>query len=405
MKAAKTWCLAGLVLVAGLSSASCGKDEGTDGGGGRGTIVGGSAGSGGTGMVGRSGSSNGGQNGNPASATKLGRACVSDNDCADAAAPGLTCVTSKDTVLADGAPPKGLCTTACTMPQSIDDEDICMGLGPDAFCFPFASGSAEGFCVEGCQFGTPDIGEAKCHNRAEFACNPALLGPTDTACQETEDCPAGDLCIDGACNIVQAGCLPACRGDLDCDTGMYCDQSFLNGTCVTAKPTGKKALGEPCTMPSADEPEEPDECVGFCQADAETGNAGHCANTCALARQCAWNASTGKFDGVCFYASVLTSETGDVGDFGFCTPTCNCTEQCNDPALACSLLTQGALSSDFRGAGLCFSPDPMTKEYNQCTGEGGAGGGGGAGGESSVGGAPGAGGEAAGGAGGAGGAG
>jgi len=398
MKSAKTWCLAGLVL-AGLSSASCGKDEGTSGGGGHGNILGGSAGSGG--IVGRSGSGgNANQGGSaPVAATALGKGCLTDKQCEDAEAPGLKCVTGKDAVLGDGAPPKGLCTTTCTLRQTEEDVDTCAALGPGALCYPFTSGSTEGYCVEGCQFGTPDIGDDKCHARAEFACNPALLGELDplVPCDTTDDCAAGDLCIDGACNLVTAACLPACRGDLDCDPGMYCDQSFLNGTCVAAKPTGK-ALGEPCTVPAANEPDEPDGCLGFCQADAATGNAGHCAATCGLARQCSWNSSTEKFEGVCFYASVLTSETGDVGDFGFCTPTCNCTEQCNDPALACSLLTQGALSTDFRGAGLCFSPDPMTKEYNQCTGEGGTG----AGGDSGVGGA-GTAGESAGGAGGAGG--
>jgi hypothetical protein len=378
MKAAKTWCLASLVLVAGLSSASCGKDEGTSGGGGHGTIVGGSGGSAGSsgGMIGRSGSGGSNTQGgtDAVAGTKLGRACTTDRDCVDPAAPGLTCVTAEDTVLGDGAPPKGLCTTTCSIPQTSDDVDSCAALGPDALCFPFTTGSDEGYCVEGCNFGTPDIGELKCHDRPEFACNPALLAPTDTACDTTDDCPAGDLCIDGQCDIVLPACLPSCRGDLDCAAGMYCDQSFLNGTCVTAKPTGKKTLGEPCTVPAATEPDEPDECLGFCQADAATGNEGHCATTCGLANQCSWNAATKKFDGVCFYASILTSETGDVGDFGFCTPTCNCTDECNDPELACSLLTQGALNADFRGAGLCFSPDAMTKEYNQCTGSGGAGG-------------------------------
>ena len=102
--------------------------------------------------------------------------------------------------------------------------------------------------------------------------------------------------------------------------------------------------------------------------------------------------ATEKFDGVCFYASVLTSDTGDVGDFGFCTPSCNCTDDCNDSTLACQLLSQGALSSDFRGAGLCFAPDATTKEYNQCT-DTGAGGSGAGGAGSDAAGAPGAGGN------------
>jgi hypothetical protein len=391
MKAAKTWCLAGLLVVAGLASVSCGKDEGTDGGGGKGSIIGGSGGSGTVGRGGTGGTDSAAGGDAPTSATKLGRACVSDKDCVDTAAPGLTCVTAKDTVLGDGAPPKGLCTTTCTVPQGPGDEDTCASLGPDALCFPFGSGSADGYCVEGCSFGAPDIGEAKCHNRTEFACNPALLGPTDATCTTTDDCPSGDLCIDGSCNIVFPACLPACRGDLDCEAGMYCDQSFLSGVCVSQKPTGK-ALGEPCTLPAAGEPSEPDGCLGFCQADSATGNEGHCAATCGLARQCSWNAQTEKFDGVCFYASVLTSDTGDVGDFGFCTPSCNCTDDCNDSTLACQLLSQGALSSDFRGAGLCFAPDATTKEYNQCT-DTGAGGSGAGGAGSDAAGAPGAGGN------------
>jgi len=371
MKSAKMWCLASLMMVAGLSSASCGKDEGTEGGGGHGTVIGGTGGTGG--MTGRSGSSSSDGGDAPTAATKLGRACVADKDCVDPDAPGLTCVTAKDTVLGDGAPPKGLCTMACNRPQTPDDVDPCAALGPDALCFPFVSGATEGYCIEGCAFGTPDIGEAKCHSRPEFACNPALLGPTDTACDATDDCPAGDLCVDGACNIVLPGCLPSCRGDLDCEAGMFCDQGFLNGTCVATKPPGK-ALGEPCTVPGPNDPDEPDGCIGFCQADAANSTAGHCAATCGLARECAWNATSKKFDGICFYGTVLTNDNGDVGDFGFCTPSCNCTDECNDPTLACSLLQQGALNTDFKGPGLCFSPDPATPEYNQCTGAGGAGG-------------------------------
>jgi hypothetical protein len=363
MKAAKTWWLLGLVGVAGFASASCGKDEGTEGGGGSGMIIGGSGGSGGS--QGRAGGGSGPTTG---SATKLGQACVTDTQCEDSKAPGLTCVGAKDS-LGSGAPPKGLCTKEC------GSDDDCSDVGAGALCFPFGSETEAGHCIEACSFGTPNVGEQKCHDRPEFACNPALLGRTSATCESTDDCQAGELCIDGTCDIVFPGCLPACRGDIDCEPGMYCDQSFLSGVCVTEKPTGK-ALGEPCTVPGENEPSEPDECLGFCQADEATGNKGHCAATCALATQCAWNAKTEKFDGVCFYASVLTSETGDAGDFGFCTPTCNCTAECNDPDLACSLLSQGALPDDFKGPGLCFSPDAMTKEYNQCEGAGGSGAGG-----------------------------
>src|SRR5207244_9089038 len=135
----------------------------------------------------------------------------------------------------------------------------------------------------------------------------------------------------------------------------------------------------PCTVPAASGPAEPDECLGFCQADTAGGVKGHCATTCGIGNECAWNAASQKYDGVCFYASVLTADSGDLGDFGFCTPSCNCSADCNSTALACSLLQQGSLPTDsFRGAGLCFSPDATTQAYNHCA-DSGAGGAGGAG--------------------------
>jgi hypothetical protein len=380
MKAAKTWYVAGLVLLAGLVSVSCGKDEGINEGAGGAIIHAGSGGASANNGGGRTGGTGGTGGSAATAATKLGRGCMTDKECEDTTAPGLKCVTETDTVLGNGAPPKGLCTAPCTT----DDE--CAALGAGSLCYPFGSTTGAGYCIEGCSFGTPDIGEAKCHSRPEFACDPALLGKTTTTCTATADCPAGDFCNEGSCSVVFPGCLPACRGDLDCADGMYCDQSFLRGVCLAKKPVGK-ALGEPCTVPPATAPGEPDECLGFCQGDATGSNKGHCATTCGLANQCAWNSDTKKYDGVCFYASVLTVDTGGAGDFGFCTPTCNCTSECNDSTLACSLLTQGALSTDFRGPGLCFSPDAMTKEYNQC-----GAGGDGAGGESAGGAGPGAGG-------------
>lgn len=388
MKAAKTWCVAGVLVVAAFSTASCGKDEADGAGkGGTGVVLpgGGSAGTAGSGQ-GRAGttgnSGSGGTSPVGEAATKLGRGCIDDADCADTKAPGLTCVTATDTVLGDGAPPKGLCTLEC----AADEE--CAAVGAGALCYPFTEGADTGYCIEACSFGEPEIGAIKCHNRDEFACNPALLQDTEEPCTTAAaDCNAGELCIDGTCAVVFPGCLPSCRGDIDCEDGMFCDQSFLNGTCVETKPEGK-GLGEPCTVPAEGQPSEPDGCQGFCQADSDTGDAGHCATTCGLLSECGWNAETKKFDGACFYASVLTAETGFVGDFGFCTPTCNCTDECKDSTLACSLLAQGPLNADFRGPGLCFSPDAETVEYNQCGTGGGGGSGAGGDGNTPIAGAP-----------------
>ena len=371
MKATKTWSFAGLLLLAGMSSVSCGKDEGTGGHGGNGSVI--TGGTGGTsGGVGNGGTrTDGGTAGTgmtPTSATKLGRACVAKADCADPNAPNLTCITSKDAVLGDGAPPKGLCTQECDLPTQDSPDDPCLALGAGAVCYPFSTdpNSTTGYCVEGCAFGTPDIGEAKCHSRQEFACNPALLGPTNTACTTTDDCQGGELCVQGVCNIILPACLPSCRGDIDCDAGTYCDQAFLNGVCVTTKQTGK-TLGEPCNVNAATEPDEPDECLGFCRADDVDSPTGHCATSCTLGAACAWNAGTEKFDGACLYLSAITGDNTDVGDFGFCTPTCNCAAECQDATLGCEVSPAGALPDQYRGGGLCFPPDPTTsKPYDQC---------------------------------------
>jgi hypothetical protein len=371
MKAAKTWCVAGLLVVAAFSSASCGKDEADgDGKGGSGVVVpnGGSAGTAGSGRGGDTATAGSGGT-MAAAATKLGRGCIDDADCADTKAPGLTCVTATDTVLGNGAPPKGLCTAPCTA----DAE--CQELGAGALCYPFDEGGESGYCVEACSFGDA-LGQTKCHNRPEFACTfVGAVSDTGEACTDTEkDCQPGELCSNGSCLLVFPACMPSCRGDIDCEDGMYCDQAFLSGVCVKEKPPGK-GLGEPCTVPPEGE-EEPDDCVGFCQADSTGSTSGHCAATCALGRECGWDAATEKFDGACLYASVITREIGAIGDFGFCAPTCNCSEECKDATLACSLLDDGELPDTFRGPGLCFSPEADTEEYNHCTGAGGAGSGG-----------------------------
>jgi hypothetical protein len=284
----------------------------------------------------------------------LGASCVDSTDCK----PGLGCIDAEDQRLNGAAPPQGLCTAECGA------DDDCTKLTPGAICYPFTPDSATGYCIEGCSFGAPDIGEIKCHARAELACVPALLADTGEPCQTAATCEDGELCSEGYCHVVFPGCLPSCRGDLDCAPGLYCDQSFLSGTCVPQKPTGKR-LGEPCTVPGANDPAEPDECLGFCQADGD-GPQGHCSATCGLARECAWDAASQKFDGVCLYASVLTSDVGEMGDFGFCTPACNCNEECNDAALECVMLEQGPLSGDFRGPGLCFAPSPDGDPIDEC---------------------------------------
>lgn len=352
----------------------------SDGGGGRGG-TGGKSGTGGSGGTSRGGGTGipgfagrGGAGGAPATGTKLGRACSTKAECADPKFPELTCITGKDAVLGNGAPPKGLCTMPCDVPTADLPDDPCEALAPGGLCFPFDSSSATtGYCVEGCSFGAPGLGEpAKCHNRPEFACNPALLGATSAACKVSGDCQAGELCSAGVCNVVLPACLPACAGDIDCEDGFYCDQSFLSGVCVTKKPTGK-ALGEPCTPPGPNEPDEPDECLGYCAPDVTGGTQGHCVATCTYGAPCAYNNGTQLYDGACILINQqIVGASPDVGDFGYCDLTCNCAAECLDPTLACTLL-DSPLPDQFRGGGFCLEPTAGDVAYDQCVpGAGGA---------------------------------
>lgn len=387
MKAAKAWCVAGVLMVAGLSTVSCGEDEGK--GKDDGMILGGSAGSAGStsGNPGRAGggnSSTGGTGGTGMSstATRLGQACEADSQCDDPSTPGLVCVTATDD-LGNGAPPNGLCSAPCSITA-----DDCESFGTGAFCYPFSNDASatDGYCVEGCFFGDP-LGTTKCHGRADFACSPAGLGDTQEACTDNLDCQSGEVCLSGTCQVVFAGCLPACRGDIDCATDKYCDLTFLAGTCVDEKPPGK-GLGEPCTMPGG----EPDDCIGFCQADAAGATTGHCQSTCSLGSGCAYDNELERFKGACITPSVFSPPMElEVGDWGFCRPSCNCAAECNDAELGCYQLPDIVLPTDttsgYAGAGLCFGIDPEEPQFDECVSMGGAGGMTGGGGDTSAGGA------------------
>lgn len=299
-----------------------------------------------------SGSGGDGSGGEPAAhgAGKLGADCSTAADCV----AGLLCIAPTDLVLADGAPPHGLCTAACT------DSEACDALSTGALCVPYGETDA-GYCMQGCAFGNPPLGQLKCQGRTDQACLPAFLIDTNDPCAGPDDCFAGEIC-NGTCQAVLAACIPTCTGDLDCADGLFCSQQFLNGTCVATQPTGKP-LGAPCTVPAANQPEE---CVGFCQADSAESDQGHCSASCGLTSPCGWSAETQKFGGACLYASSLTAANGGAGDFGFCTPSCNCAADCDTDGIACEELSIGPLGSDFSGQGLCFAPDRQSVPLEAC---------------------------------------
>jgi hypothetical protein len=258
-------------------------------------------------------------------------------------------------------------------------------------CYPVLGGN-NGYCVEGCSFGET-FGQTKCHHREDFACNPALLADTGDPCRNDNGCIAGELCLenpdtpagDTTCHVIIAACLPSCQGDLDCADGLFCDRSFLSGFCVEEEQTGK-GLAEACTVTD----NEPDECLGFCQPSETGSNKGTCSQNCPLESPCSYDSESKLYEGICLYASTIAPE-GATGDFGFCTPACNCPEKCGSADLTC-VLPGGELDEGlFTGRGLCAGVEATlgAEILDDCQGSGGApsgAGGDGAAGDSSIGG-------------------
>lgn len=307
---------------------------------------------------------NAGGGGNPApigKPTKLGAPCTSSSACNDSAAPGLICITPTQALLNGGAPPKGLCTAACAP----EDANACAAFGDGALCWvPDTETPDEGYCVEACAFGAPPAGTEKCHGRAEFACNPAFLNDREEACGDNTDCAGDETCLSGSCQQVVTACLPSCRGDIDCAANMYCDQSFLGGVCVKTEPSGLP-LGSPCTVQ-----DEPDECLGVCQDDGFGSGFGYCVANCPLGFACGYNSFSGLFDGACLTHSIF-SEATSTGDFGFCTPTCSCTDDCYSSGGTCQLPDGSELDDTlFANPGVCLDPTLGYPELLVCGGDG-----------------------------------
>ena len=87
-----------------------------------------------------------------------------------------------------------------------------------------------------------------------------------------------------------------------------------------------------------------------------------------------WNSESELFDGACFGPSATVGPDATLGDFGYCVPTCSCSEDCNSEALGCGLLSIGELPATFRGPGLCFSGIEPADQIDLCGGGGGSGG-------------------------------
>ncbi|MET0791970.1 MAG: hypothetical protein ABW061_10660, partial [Polyangiaceae bacterium] len=191
-------------------------------------------------------------------------------------------------------------------------------------------------------------------------------------------------------SAIETFCIPLCRSDLECGTGLYCNKG--SGLCSKTKPPAGDPVGTACT-PATATADGSNNCEGFCirtSADGDTPVKGVCAEFCAGLLDCGYTGD--KPGGVCFGA--LSDEFG-VLDLGYCLPSCGCSTDCPFPGNLCRAWTdaQQSFVDDLGAPGLCVPPLGLegSVELSACEdGAGGAGGASGAGDSSGAGGASGA---------------
>jgi hypothetical protein len=329
---ARTW-FALLIVSLGTiaATASCGSDEATGAGsGGNGGSAGGSLLTGGSASVGRAGSGGG----TSTSSGLLGATCGADTDCGS----GLTCITAASGAFDGDGPSLGMCTLACAL-----DSD-CGAVETGAGCINFGTtDNPNPFCFESCtQGGDATVIDTKCQGRPDFACVD-FSDPTVTT-------------------VPDPFCVPRCREDLECGTGLFCDTR--SGLCTKTKPAGSPT-GTACNPSATTDP-----CAGACVGVSMT--VGFCADLCSGLLPCGYSGTTPS--GLCIGA--LSDNFGAL-DQGYCEPNCDCTSECQFPGDLCrawetSSTDESSLASALGSPGLCF---PVLDGSTELTcGEGGAGG-------------------------------
>ncbi|MEI9940033.1 MAG: hypothetical protein WDO69_22660 [Pseudomonadota bacterium] len=327
MVKARTWfTLIIISLCTVAATASCGSDEATGGSGGGGIIAGGGR----AGTVGRAGSGGG------SATTPIGTKCTSDAQCT----AGLTCAKANTTSLGDGGPSFGMCTKSCDPTQLDPTLDECGPIETGSGCVNFGTSTSPlGFCMEGCTQGDPTDVTTKCQGRSDFVC--ADLG---------SDAPA-------------PFCIPWCRSDAECGTGLFCNKG--SGLCSKTKPTGDP-VGTICT-PGATTPT----CEGACLRTTDDGVTpvlGVCAELCSAGTECMISGTTPG--GFC--AGPLSNPFGAI-DVGYCLPNCACTSDCKFPGDLCRKWAddESDLAMLTGAEGLCYPNVTMSVELT--CGEAGAG--------------------------------
>jgi len=297
-----------------------------------------SAGAGRGGGRARGGAGGGGSQGNQL----LGAECTSDPQCGT----GMICITASSTLLGDGGPSNGMCTMACT-PGGTE----CSALKVGAECANFSLTSIpQGYCLDACELGVPADLTSKCWGRLDFACMD--LGSTQSA----------------------PFCVPHCRSDAECGSGLYCDQSSALGLCTKTKPAGNPP-GTACAPDAAT-----NTCAGVCIPTSPAGTSpvtGVCGELCSVGSECLYGSGANPAPGgLC--AGILSDDSGLL-DLGYCLSNCSCSSDCAFPGTLCRKwnTSEAEFANGLGAPGLCYQSAVDSVELSCGSGgKGGAGAGG-----------------------------
>ncbi|HYQ02820.1 MAG TPA: hypothetical protein VER96_29315 [Polyangiaceae bacterium] len=300
------------------------------------------AGAGRAGGRGRGGAGGGGSSGNQ----MLGAECTNNADCGT----GLICITASSTLLGDGGPSNGMCTMACT-PGGTE----CSALKVGAECANFSlTSTPQGYCLDACEPGAPVDLSSKCWGRLDFMC--VDLGSTQSA----------------------PFCVPHCRSDAECGSGLYCDKSSVLGLCTKTKPVGDPA-GTACAPDAAT-----NTCTGVCIPTSPVGTSpmtGVCGELCAVGSECLYGSGANPAPGgLC--AGILSDDSGLL-DLGYCLSNCSCSSDCSTlPGTLCRKwsATETEFANALGAPGLCYQSAVDSVELSCGSGGKGSGGAGGSGG-------------------------
>ncbi len=296
------------------------------------------SGAGRAGALGRAGSNPGGS----VTDTSLGLACTSDAQCG----PSMVCATANGTLFGTGGPSNGMCTKSCSPGGS-----ECNTLKAGATCFNFGTDAApKRYCLDACVHGDPVELQSKCSGRPDFVC--AELGQ----------------------GTIKTFCLPHCRSDVECGSGLYCDKTSQLGLCSQTELPAGDPVGTPCT-PGA----TTTTCEGFCMRTSAAGATpatGACVELCSAGFECIHSSgSSATPSGLC---GGSLSDSFGAFDLGYCLANCSCTADCKLPGDLCRKWPNmnADLASALGAPGVCYPTVAQSIELscgNAGTGGAGAG--------------------------------